>query len=171
MAGPLTPPVRPPPPSRDAPTLAAVAAGGATGAAGRYAAGGWVVGWAGGGWPWGTLLVNVAGAFLLGALVHALPRRAVPPAVQAGLTVGLCGGFTTFSAFGHETAALLRGGAAPAAALYVAASLALGLLAVALGERVGARAGGRRGGGGPPSSRFLRQDGGHRPTAGGAGRP
>ena len=111
--------------------LAAVALGGAIGSALRYLLGlalpraGIVV-------PWGTLLVNVAGAFALGWLLRALPASAVSPASPAlrlALTVGLCGGFTTFSAFSVETLALLEAGATARALLYVAASVLLSVAA------------------------------------------
>lgn len=80
--------------------------------------------------PTATLLVNVAGSLLLGLLLRG---PAEPSALRLALTVGLCGGFTTFSTFGYETVRLVQGGAAARAAAYVALSVGLSLLAVAAG--------------------------------------
>ena len=76
---------------------------------------------------WGTLAVNVVGSFLIGAF-GALSANA-----RLLLTIGLCGGFTTFSTFSNECLSFIRAGAYLPAAGYVAASVALGLAAVALG--------------------------------------
>ena len=110
-----------------------VAAGGVLGALARYAAGAWVGNASGGGFPWATLLVNVAGSLLLGFLMRALPAWGSPSEVRAFLTVGFCGSFTTFSTFGYETVTLAQGGAYSLAAAYVLASTALGIAGVAIG--------------------------------------
>ena len=81
--------------------------------------------------PTATLLVNVAGSFLLGVLLRGPAVEPTP--LRLALTVGLCGGFTTFSTFGYETVRLAQGGAAARAAAYVALSVGLSLLAVAAG--------------------------------------
>ena len=81
--------------------------------------------------PWSTLGVNVAGCLLIG-LVH--PWVKDREVLLVFLVPGLLGGFTTFSAFGHETHGLVERGAPGLAAAYVAASLLLGLGAVWLGR-------------------------------------
>ncbi len=88
--------------------------------------------------PWGTIVVNLAGCLALGVLAGALASR--PHLSSAWRTfgaVGLLGAFTTFSAFEHQTLALLEQGAVGAAAGNVAISVATGLLAVAAGQAVG----------------------------------
>src|SRR6185503_10161067 len=88
---------------------------------------------AGAPFPWGTLLVNIVGSFLiglLGALIAAESRlhpRHHPVIIQF-LMVGICGGFTTFSAFSWQTLRLLQQGAAGHALANIAASV-LGCLA------------------------------------------
>ncbi|MGH8517718.1 MAG: fluoride efflux transporter FluC, partial [Panacagrimonas sp.] len=84
--------------------------------------------------PWAaTLAVNVLGSFAIGLLFAWFLARPAPDWVRLGLTTGLLGGFTTFSAFSIETLELMRGAGTPIAASYVAATLALGLVACALG--------------------------------------
>lgn len=107
------------------------------GALARFAAAAWASGVGGPPFPWLTLLVNLAGSFLLGVLMRALPEWGASMEVRAFLTVGFCGSFTTFSTFGYETVALVQSGAPSLAALYVGASLALGLVAVAVGLWLG----------------------------------
>jgi CrcB protein len=124
--------------------LAAIAIGGIAGAFGRHALGVWVTGHAATGFPWGTLLVNIAGSFLLCLLMRVLPDTTVSPETRAGLTTGFCGGFTTFSTFGFETAGLIRSGAYGHASLYVAATMLFGLAAGLLGFWAGALLVGRR---------------------------
>lgn len=84
--------------------------------------------------PIGTLTVNVTGCLLIGALSQlAEARELFTPDSRAFLLTGLLGGFTTFSAFGHETLKLIRGGQLAFAAGNIAAQVGLGLLAVWLG--------------------------------------
>jgi fluoride exporter len=106
---------------------------GATGALARYAVGS-AVGQTS--FPWATLAINVAGAFLLGLLVVAGAAR-WDEDIVIGAGVGFLGAFTTFSTFGVETHTLLRGERYGAAAAYVAASVLLGVAAAALGWSVG----------------------------------
>jgi CrcB protein len=88
-----------------------------------------------GAFPFGTLLVNVAGCFAIGFLTYVADERALWSAEARGFVfVGVLGGFTTFSAFGNETMALLRSGRPAEAFANVAAHLILGLGAVALGR-------------------------------------
>ena len=114
--------------------LLAVAAGGALGSVARYAVA-LLAQRSGATFPYGTLAVNVAGSLLLGCHVRlfAEPRSAVPVVLQLGLTVGLCGGFTTFSTFSVDTLRLLQAGEYGRAGLYVVGSVALSLAATMAG--------------------------------------
>ncbi len=114
--------------------LVAVGVGGMVGAVGRYLVSGWVHRWAGVGFPWGTLAVNVAGCLALGALMGLVEARvAISPAWRVFLGLGVLGSFTTFSSFGYETVELLRGGEPALALANAAGSLVLGLAAVVAG--------------------------------------
>ena len=94
----------------------------------------------GAGFPWATFAVNVAGCFLLGLVAGAAGRAGgLDPRLRLLLATGFCGGFTTFSTFMDENAALLRSGHAPVLALYLAASLALGFAAVLAGHWLASR--------------------------------
>ena len=87
--------------------------------------------------PWGTLVVNVLGSFVIG-LFAGLP--AVDPALRRFVTIGLCGGYTTFSSFSLQTLALARDGAWRPVAANIAASVLLCLAAAALGHAAAALA-------------------------------
>ncbi len=103
-----------------------VAAGGAIGSVGRYLVAGQITRLFGPGFPWGTLAVNIIGGLAMGLLVEAMALAWSPsPGVRAFLTVGLLGGFTTFSAFSLETAALIERGAWGPALAYALASVVL----------------------------------------------
>jgi CrcB protein len=109
----------------------AIAAGGAIGGAARHLVN---LGVPHEGFPWSTFVENVAGCFLLGALMVFLldvwpPHRYLRPF----LGVGVLGGFTTFSAYTSETRALLLDGRAPEGLAYLFGSVILGLLATWLG--------------------------------------
>jgi CrcB protein len=90
------------------------------------------------GFPWGTLVVNVTGSFVLGLLFVVLTERVESSAaMRLTLMTGLLGAYTTFSTFSLETFRLLEDAAYGAATLNVAGNLALGLVAVAAGAAVG----------------------------------
>ena len=114
--------------------LLAVAAGGAVGAVGRYlvvSAVGHIFGTS---FPLGTIVVNVIGSFVLGALIEALALAwSPPPELRAMLVVGVLGAFTTFSAFSMDVVLLYERGALGQAALYIAASVILSIAAFFLG--------------------------------------
>jgi CrcB protein len=111
-----------------------IAIGSALGGVGRYLVGGLVQRAAGAGFPAGTLVVNVTGSFLLGLFLrYGLETPTLTPEMRAFLTIGFCGGYTTFSTFSYETVALLEDGQWGRAALYAAASLVLSLGATLLG--------------------------------------
>ena len=110
-----------------------IAAGGALGAVARYALGGWVHRWAGGGFPWGTFVINVLGSLLIGFALRTLEALPASPELRALATIGLLGGFTTFSTYTYETVAMLRDGDWWRAAAYSLGSLAVGVAAVGVG--------------------------------------
>ncbi len=115
-----------------------IALGSAIGGAGRHWCNSLLSGAFGGTFPWGTIAVNVTGSFLIGVLasMDAFPDRFGLPGseTRAFLMVGVCGGYTTFSAFSLQTLDLLRDGQWPQALGNVVFSVALCLLAVWLGH-------------------------------------
>lgn len=119
--------------------LLSVALGGMLGAFARFRLSAWVQARAGRGFPWGTLAVNVAGSFALGVALPLVGAEAIATPAGAFLTAGVLGAFTTFSTFAAEAAALAKEGRHGRAAGYVAASLGVGLAAVAAGVWVGLR--------------------------------
>lgn len=112
-----------------------VAAGGAIGAVARYWMAGAVQRAAGsGGFPWGTLAVNVLGAFLMGLVAEPGAKAlGLSAELRLFLATGILGGFTTFSAFSLEAALMLEKGQWGALAAYVSASVALTVLALFAG--------------------------------------
>lgn len=111
-----------------------VALGSAVGGVSRYLLGGLVQRMLDTTFPAGTLLVNVTGSFLLGAIIrYALETPSLTPEVRAFLTIGFCGGYTTFSTFSYETMALLEDGEWARAGVYITASVILSLIATFLG--------------------------------------
>jgi CrcB protein len=91
--------------------------------------------------PWGTLIINVLGSFVIGLFFTLTgPEGRLEASTNAKLfvMVGLCGGYTTFSAFSLQTLALFQGGEWGRAGGYVAASVVLCLLAVWAGYAAGA---------------------------------
>ncbi|MGH7499667.1 MAG: fluoride efflux transporter CrcB [Gemmatimonadales bacterium] len=114
-----------------------IAVGSAVGGVSRYLLGGVVQRLWGTTFPSGTLVINVTGSFLLGAIIRfAVDTPAISPEMRAFLTIGLCGGYTTFSTFSYETAAMLEDGEWTRAAIYMSASVGLSLVATFLGFAV-----------------------------------
>jgi CrcB protein len=84
--------------------------------------------------PWGTLIVNVTGSFLMGALVAALAvRYSVSNELRTFLAIGVLGGFTTFSSFSLDFVFLLERKQVFAALAYMSASVMLSILALFIG--------------------------------------
>lgn len=111
-----------------------IAIGSALGGVSRYLVGGLVQRASGAGFPTGTLVVNVTGSFLLGLFLrYGLETPTLTPELRAFLTIGFCGGYTTFSTFSYEAVALLEDGQWSRAAFYMGASLLLSLAATLLG--------------------------------------
>jgi CrcB protein len=114
--------------------ILAIAAGGAMGAVGRHYVGVIALKWLGTGFPFGTLTVNIVGSFLMGVLITLMALKwNVGNELRAFFTVGLLGGFTTFSAFSLNFATLVERGEALIAAGYVAASVVLALAGIFAG--------------------------------------
>jgi fluoride exporter len=114
--------------------MLAVALGAAIGANLRYILAIWAAHRLGTAWPYGTFLINVLGCLAIGALLTlAATRVPLSEPVRLLLVTGLLGGFTTFSSFGYETYSLIATGNWLGAALYIGASVIVGLLAVFLG--------------------------------------
>lgn len=98
--------------------------------------------WLGSGFPWGTLAVNLVGSLVIGwfaALAGPNGTLNVGLRQRQFVMAGLCGGFTTFSAFSLETLQLLQEARPAAAGLYISLSVATWLGAVWLGDRLGRR--------------------------------
>ncbi len=113
---------------------AAVAAGGALGALGRYLATSWIRRRLGPGFPYGTLAVNAGGSLLLGAFAaFAASQWRIAPEVQAFVSVGALGAFTTVSTFALDTANLAGQHRRLRAGAYVVLSVGLSLAGAALG--------------------------------------
>ncbi len=118
-------------------SLAVVALGGALGGMARFGIGAAFDRWLGDGIPWGTLVVNVTGAFALGWVAALVWDHGTT--LWAALAVGVLGSYTTVSALALQVAVLTEERAWGRAAAYLAATLVLGLAAVGLGFAVGQR--------------------------------
>jgi len=115
-----------------------VALGSAVGGVTRYLLGGLVQQATRGTFPIGTLIINVTGSFLLGFIFrYAADSAAITPEVRAMLTIGFCGGYTTFSTFSYETVRLIEDGELFRASAYVLLSVALSVSGAMLGLAAG----------------------------------
>lgn len=115
-----------------------VALGGALGSVARFKLGGFILhhleGW---NFPLSTFAINLLGCGVIGVLAGLVEQHALLSfTTRAFLFTGVVGGFTTFSAFGYETAWLLRRGLAAVAFSYAALSVVLGVAAVLLGMKI-----------------------------------
>ena len=109
-------------------SILAVATGGAIGSVARYLVGIGSGKWFGLAFPWGTLIINIAGSFLIGVFVECFALRwELPQVARLFLTVGICGGFTTFSTFLLDAFVLAERGALWPAAAYIAGSVVLSI--------------------------------------------
>ena len=119
-------------------TYALVGIFGAAGAVSRYWLDGRVSDLVHGQFPWGTFVINVLGAFLLGLLVALTTERLLPhPNWRVALGIGFLGSFTTFSTYTYETVKLAEDGAIGLALVNSVGMLAVGLIAAALGLALG----------------------------------
>ena len=116
--------------------LFAIALGGAAGSVARYGVGSFLDRGEGA-FPVGTLIVNIAGCLLLGFLVRYFTGSMMSTELRAALTIGFCGGFTTFSTYALDVNRLLQMGQFTRATLYASASVLLSVTALMWGISVG----------------------------------
>jgi CrcB protein len=101
-----------------------VAAGGAVGAVGRFGIDRLAGAFLGHGFPYGTLIVNIAGSFILGAVIEVSALAWSPsPEIRAMIVVGLLGAFTTFSTFSLDVVTMMTRGEMAHALVYVGVSI------------------------------------------------
>ena len=119
-------------------TLVLVAIGGAFGSVARYLVDGWVLDRVGSGFPLGTLVVNLSGAFVLGLLAAlTIDRSLLPADIRAPVMIGFLGAYTTFSTLMLESWRLVEDGEVLLGAVNVVGSAALGMIAVVAGLSIG----------------------------------
>lgn len=111
--------------------------GGGAGAVARHLVGLWALRHSGLAFPWGTLLVNGIGSFLMGLFIGTLALQGANPTLRLLVATGFLGGFTTFSTFSLDTITLWQRGDPAVATLYVGASLALALGGLVIGLWLG----------------------------------
>ena len=117
--------------------ILAIAAGGAIGAVGRHLLAHQVAVLLGTGFPWGILVCNVLGSFVMGALVEITALSwSASQEMRAFLTVGILGAFTTFSTFSLDVVVLLQRGDLAKAGIYVIASVVCSVLGLMLGLQI-----------------------------------
>lgn len=114
--------------------LITIATGGALGALARYGMATAVYRMTSESFPWGTLVVNLSGSFVLGVLVELFEASVISPEMRSLLTIGFLGAYTTFSTYTLESVNLLRQGEIALAAWNIIASNVLGLFMIVLGS-------------------------------------
>ena len=111
-----------------------VALGGAVGSVCRY-----LLSWMNSTfYPWGTFAVNILGSLFIGLLVGLVNKGSLSPEMKLLLVTGFCGGFTTFSTFANESFGMMKAGDVLLSALYIGASVVVGVLAVWVGLKLSA---------------------------------
>jgi fluoride exporter len=118
-------------------TYLCVALGSAMGGSARYALSGIVANWIGATFPWGTLIINITGSFIIGifnTLTAPDGILLIPTNFRILVMVGICGGYTTFSSFSLESLNLARSGEWLAAGTYILSSVVCCLIGVWLGH-------------------------------------
>lgn len=112
-------------------SILAIAVGGGIGSVARHYAASAMITLFGEAFPYGTLFVNVLGSFIMGVLIETMALRwQVTPEMRAFLVTGFLGGFTTFSTFSLDVFRLAETGQAVLAALYIALSVFISILAI-----------------------------------------
>ena len=118
--------------------LILIGLGGSAGAVARYLVDGIVADRTGGTFPWGTLVVNASGSFVLGLLFALTADRAILPAeIRGPVLIGFLGAYTTFSTYMLESWRLAESGAIVLALANLAGSPIVGLVAVVIGLTLG----------------------------------
>jgi CrcB protein len=118
-------------------TYLAISIGAVLGANARFLLGGWVADHLGAAFPYGTLIINVSGSFLIGIVLTLATERVIAPSwFQPALAIGFLGSYTTFSTFSYETLSLVGAGSLAAAGANIAASVGGALVGVYLGTVV-----------------------------------
>jgi len=112
--------------------LLLIALGGAVGSVGRYLVSKCFEGT----FPWGTFTVNILGSLLIGLLMGMVAKGTLSPEMKLLLITGFCGGFTTFSTFANESFTMMKAGDVLLTAVYIGASVAIGILAVYVGMKI-----------------------------------
>jgi CrcB protein len=107
--------------------------GGAAGTGARYLIAVWSAQRLGSAFPYGTLIVNLTGCFVIAAVMHAALTLGWSPTVRAAITIGFIGGLTTYSSFNYETMRLIEEGAPATAVLNLAVTVLGGFAAGWLG--------------------------------------
>lgn len=110
-----------------------VFAAGGLGSVARYLVGQWAIQSIGPSFPYGTMLVNLAGCFAIGVSAQLASAASWGPELRAAVVAGFLGGFTTYSSFNHETLTLLANGSTAAALVNIGLTIAGGLAAGWLG--------------------------------------
>ncbi|HEU0070121.1 MAG TPA: fluoride efflux transporter CrcB [Alphaproteobacteria bacterium] len=115
----------------------AIAAGGAIGSAARYGTMIYVARWLGAAFPYGTIAVNILGAFVMGVLIELMALVWSPgEMMRAFLTVGVLGGYTTFSTFSLDSWLLIEHGDYGLAMLYIVSSVVFCIVALIGGAQL-----------------------------------
>lgn len=115
-------------------SILVIALGGALGALSRYGLGFWISSKWNQGFPLGTFIINITGAFLLGFLnILFIEKLTISPLWRLGIGIGFLGAYTTFSTFSYEVIMLIEGGSLLTAGLYTLLSVMIGFTGVALG--------------------------------------
>ena len=115
----------------------AISIGAVLGANARFLLGGWVLDRMGAEFPYGTLLINVSGSFVIGLVYALIEKHGAPDWVRPLVIVGFLGAYTTFSTFSLDTLAMAERGAWLAAGAYIVGSVTASLAAVWLGVTLG----------------------------------
>jgi fluoride exporter len=120
------------------PVVLAVGIGGGLGAVSRYSLDRLIEHRVDSVFPWATFAINISGCFAVGFLIAAVvDRHRAPQWLKVGLTIGFCGGYTTFSTFAQESLDLIEARDIAIALASIGASVLLGVLAVLAGIKVG----------------------------------
>lgn len=114
-----------------------VGLGGFIGATARYLLGGWIAARLGTAFPYGTLVINISGSFILGLIMGTLEGHVLSPIVRLAMAIGFVGAYTTFSTWTYETMRLIESGNLPLAVANAFGSLLVGMLAALTGLAAG----------------------------------